>query len=36
VKILKLERDYDSCSVKDIIKQLIVKGLMKYEEIIDK
>ncbi len=36
MKILKLERDYDSCSVKDIIKQLIVKGLMKYEEIIDK
>jgi hypothetical protein len=28
VKILKLERDYDFCSAKNIIKQIMVKGII--------
>jgi hypothetical protein len=31
VKILKLERDYDFCSVKDIIKQYLVKGIINQQ-----
>jgi hypothetical protein len=32
VKILKLERDYDFCSIKDFIKQYLVKGIIKQNE----
>src|SRR5579871_3768113 len=31
VKILKLERDYDFCSVKDIIKQYLAKGIINQQ-----
>jgi hypothetical protein len=33
VKILKLERDYDFCSVKDVVKQFIVTGVIKPNEV---
>jgi hypothetical protein len=32
VKILKLERDYDFCSVKDFMKQYFVKDIIKQRE----
>jgi hypothetical protein len=32
VKILKLERDYDFCSIKDFIEQFYVKGIIKLNE----
>jgi hypothetical protein len=37
VKILKLERDYDFCSLKDILKHYLVKGVIKRnKENVDK